>query len=48
MKIIVDYREHSLYDELYAETTTYTTPPHSTVVKDRLYLGDIVLNSEND
>ena len=48
MKIIVDYREHSLYDELYAETTRYATPPHSTVEKDNLDLGDIVLKREND
>ena len=48
MKIIVDYREQSLYDELYALTIKDLTPPNSTVETDNLDLGDIVLKREND
>ena len=47
MRIIVDYREHDLYDELYKLTTNGLGPFASTIEKENLELGDVVLMREN-
>lgn len=48
MKIIIDYREHDLYEQLYTLIHASVNPPYSTIEKDNLELGDIVFRRENN
>lgn len=48
MKIIIDYREHDLYEQLYTLIHASANPPYSTIEKDNLELGDIVFRRENN
>lgn len=48
MKIIIDYREHDLYDQLYTLIHASVNPPYSTIEKENLELGDIVFRRENN
>ena len=48
MKIIIDYREHDLYEQLYTLIHVSANPPYSTIEKDNLELGDIVFRRENN